>query len=557
MKKILCVLLALCLTAAMLSGCGGSQGLDDILDQVRKNTDPTGSSGSSALAGMIQKLQDNETSYADMVYTRPDMQELEQALSDACRSAETGSTEETMELVYEFYDVYDWFYTNLSLADIRYSTDLSDSYWEEEYYFCVDNSARVEAALEELYYALAASPICGELEGDEYFGEGFFDAYRGENLWDAEFTALLEEEAALENRYYELSSIAVDYAYGTPEYYAACGDEMVELLVELIGVRQRIAAYWGYSDYTQFATDYYYYRDYTPGQAEAYLEEIRRELVPLYTELNSSFTFRVDYGYTTETKTYDYVRSMAENMGGKVEQAFGLMDRAGLYDISYSSNKFNSSFEVYLTMYSEPFIFMNPDRTEYDHLTFAHEFGHFCNDYASRGSYVGVDVLEVFSQAMEYLSLCYAEGGGELTRMKLWDCLCLFVEQAAFASFEMQMYSLEGDALTAENLRALYDRVAREYGFESIGYDDREFITIPHFYTSPMYIISYLVSNDSAMQMYQMELEEPGTGLACLEKNLNTEAYYFLEFLEEAGLESPFAAGRMADIRVTLENALR
>ena len=552
MKKLLCLILALSLIISLAACCDAPES-----DETTPLAEATESTRPLSLDEMKEQVRNQGTAYADMEYTRPDMDALELALSDAIAAADAGDPEKTMELVYEFYDVYDWFYTNLSLADIRYSGDLTDEYWEAEYNFCVENSARVDAMLEELYYGLAASPILAELEGDAYFGAGFFDAYQGENVWDDTFTAMLEQEAQLQNRYYELSELAINYEYGSDAYYEACGNEMVELMVELIALRQEIAAYWGYSDYVQFATDYYYYRDYTPVQASDYLDQIRRELVPLYVELNESMTFYVNYNHSTEEQTYEYVRSMAENMGGTVADAFDRLERGGLYDIGYSENKYNSSFEVYLTSYNAPFVFMNPEGSDYDHLVFAHEFGHFCNDYAAHGCYAGIDVLEVFSQAMEYLSLCYAEGGEQLVKMKMWDSLSLFVEQSAFASFEMQMYNLKGDELTAENLRALYDRVAREYGFESIGYDDREFVIITHFYTNPMYIMSYIVSNDTAMQMYQMELENEGFGLACLEKNLDTECYYFLEFLEDAGLESPFAEGRVATIRQTLEEGLK
>ena len=552
MKKLTALFLVLCLVVSLMTGCRIPE-----FEKPEETTAPTEESKPSALEAMKEQVRGGGTAYADMEYVRPDMAAIEKALQDALDAAQAKDPALTVDLVYEFYDVYDWFYTYLSLADIRYSTDLTDSYWEEEYYFCMEASARVDAALEELYYGLAASPILEELESEEYFGDGFFDEYRGENGWDDTFTALLEQEAELENRYYALSEEALNYSYGTNAYYEACGDAMVELLVELSALRQEIAAYWGYEDYVQFATDYYYYRDYTAGQTAAYLEEIRRELVPLYVLLNNSMSFYVDCGPSTEKDTYEYVRSMAENMGGTVGDAFQRMDQAGLCDITYSENKYDSSFEVYLTSYNQPFVFMNPEKSEYDHLVFAHEFGHFCNDFAARGCYAGIDVLEVFSQAMEYLSLCYAEGGEELRKLKMWDSLALFVEQSAFASFEMQMYGLKGEELTAENLRALYDRVAREFGFESVGYDDREFVTINHYYTNPMYIISYVVSNDTAMQMYQLEMESKGQGLACLEENLDTDCYYFLEFLEEAGLESPFAPGRMATIRKTLEEGLR
>lgn len=552
MKKLICMLLVLSLAASLLAGCQLPE-----LPDIDVGTDVTEASKPPSLEAMKEQVRNQWTAYKDMTYARPDVDALEAMVQDAADAAQQGDVELTMDMVYEFYDGYDWFYTHLSLADIRYSGDLTDEYWAEEYNYCMEASVRVDAALEDLYYTLAASPILEELESEAYFGKGFFDAYQGENVWDEGYTALLEQEAQLQNRYYELSEMALEYRYGSEEYMEACGNEMVELMVQLIALRQEIAAYLGYTDYVQFATDYYYYRDYTHAQAMDYLAEIRDELVPMYRQLNNSMAFYIDYGRATEAQSYEYVRSMAENMGGTVADAFARLDKAGLYDIRYSDNKYNSSFEVYLTSYNSPFVFMNPAGDKYDHLVLAHEFGHFCNDYAARGCYAGIDVLEVFSQTMEYLSLCYADGGKELTRMKMWDSLCLFVEQSAFASFEMQMYGLTGEELNAENLRALYARVAQEYGFDSVGYDDWEFVGITHFYTSPMYIISYIVSNDTSMQIYQLELETEGMGLACLEKNLDTDCYYFLEFVEDAGLVSPFAEGRVATIRQTLEDGLR
>jgi oligoendopeptidase F len=196
---------------------------------------------------------------------------------------------------------------------------------------------------------------------------------------------------------------------------------------------------------------------------------------------------------------------------------------------------------------------MNPGMSRYDWLTFAHEFGHFCNDYASYGSYAGTDVLEVFSQGMEYLSLCYGEPTDDLIRMKMADSLSVYVEQSAFAAFEQQMYALPAPELTVEGLYTLYDKIAQEYGFESVGYDPREFVTIPHFYTNPMYVISYVVSNDAAMQLYQLEQENPGAGLERFQENLDTQETYFLAFLDAAGLENPLAPGRMEKVRETFE----
>ena len=514
-------------------------------------------SGCVQLKNTMGFSRDGETRYSDMVYTRSDLVRLQQILDDALLAAKGNDFNSILDSIYAFNEFYDDFYTNYSLADIKYCADLTDLYWEDEYEFCAGSSPEVEAALEELYRGLAQSPCRADLEAEEYFGAGFFDAYEGESVWEEGLEALLDREAELQSRYYELSDEAMDYEPGTQAYYDACGGEMAELLVELIALRQQIAACWGYDSYPEFASDFYHYRDYNIEEAENYLEQIRQELVELYVEVCESRRWEAGRVLCAEEETFGYVRNVASAMGGDVRQAFRLLERAGLYDIAWGENKYPSSFSVYLTSYWEPFVFMNPSMTQWDKLTFAHEFGHFCNDYLSWGSYAGTDVAEILSQGMEYLSLCYAENAGELVWLKLADSLCLMVEQGAFASFEQQMYGLQGDALTVENLRRLYADVAEDFGFDSLGFCDWEFVTINHYYTNPMYIISYVVSNDGALQLYQMELEEPGTGLACYQENLDTEETYLLEFLSSAGLKSPFAPGRVAEIRATLEQLLK
>lgn len=492
------------------------------------------------------------TRYSDMVYERPDIRAVEQALDEACRLGAGEDARKILEAVYDFYDEYDWFYTNYSLADIAYSGDLTDIYWEEEYGYCLENSMAVDAALDELYYALAKSPVREALEA-EYFGEGFFDSYEGESYWDETYEALLAREAELQSEYYALSEWGLEYAE-YEAYYDACADEMARLLAQLIGVRQELAEYWGYDSYPQLADELYYYRDYTAEQVEGYLEEIRQELVPLYRQLAQSDAWEWAYTPSPEGETLRYVKDCARKMGGSVWDSWRLLEDGGLYDIAYGENKYNSSFEVYLTWYWEPFIFINPTLTVYDQLTLAHEFGHFCHDNVCYGSYAGLDVLEFFSQGMEYLTLCYGADTEALTRVKMADSLGVYVEQAAFACFEQRMYELEEP--TAEELYGLYEEVALEFGLDAREYDRREFVDITHYYTNPVYIISYVISNDAAMQLYQMEQEERGAGLRLYEENLATQESYFLTFLENAGLESPFAPGRVGEVRETFEEVL-
>ena len=74
---------------------------------------------------------------------------------------------------------------------------------------------------------------------------------------------------------------------------------------------------------------------------------------------------------------------------------------------------------------------------------------------------------------------------------------------------------------------------------------------LTHLYVAPMYMISYVLSNDVAMQIYEAEASERGSGRDLLEENLDTDEMTLLSFVSSAGLADPFTQGRVAQLRET------
>ncbi len=536
MKKHAMRIAALCLTVLMLLGSltGCSFGLTSELENMKTGFVPT--------------------AFGDMEYTRPDMEALANALDLCLEAAQQEDFSQLETALYDYTDLYLSFCTNYFLSEIYYSADLTDSYWTEEYNFCLDATTEVEASRDELFHALAASPHRETLETDEFYGEDFFDDYDGESLWDENFTAMMDREADLTSQYYDLSAQSLEVS--DEEYYEVLVPQICQVYMELVLVRQEIAEYAGFDSYPEYAYSEHYTRDYTPAQEGAYLKEVRKHLVPLYKKLATQGVSGIRIRSRDEEDTFAYVEEMAQNMDGVVLEAFELMSEYELYDITISENKFQASFEVYLYDYDEPYIFINPDGSDYDYLTFAHEFGHFCNDYASWGSGVSIDVAEIFSQGMEYLSLSYVDDGEKLATLKMVSSLCTYVEQSAYADFEQRVYALDPEDVTVDNMFAIFEEVCVDYGIDAWGLTGEDFVQITHFFTSPCYVFSYVVSNDAAMQLYQMEAEEPGSGLELYQENLDTEEECFLAFLESAGLESPFADGRIESVAEMIDEII-
>lgn len=493
------------------------------------------------------------TPYSEMTYTRPDMQQFQQTLDRCCETARTSEEIDTvMDAVWDFYDAYDRFCTDYNLSYIGYCRDVTDTYWEAEQEFCAENSAQVEAGLDTFYRALAQSPLRETLETEDYFGADFFDAYEGESVYDEEFMALMEQEAQLEEQYYELWESAAESEVYSEAFYTDHAGGMAQLFAKLVALRRQIAKTAGYDSYTEFAGDYYHYRDYSPQQMVTYFNQVSQQMQSLYWEVDESAWAAGEAGCSAQ-EAFDYLHDATKAMGGDLEKVFSRMARLGLYDIDHGKNKYDIGFEMYLPSYNVPYIFICPYGTQYDKLAFAHEFGHFANDYLCSGSAVGTDVAEVHSQAMEYLSLCYTDQP-ELEVYKVADCLDVYYAQSAYCLFELQVYDLE--EVTPENISALYDQVMQQFGFPEADYDPLDYVTVSHYFVQPMYIPSYVLSNDLAFQIYQKEKQTKGAGLDLYKESLLSNDAYLLTFAEAYGLESPFAQGRIESVCQTFREIL-
>ena len=95
----------------------------------------------------------------------------------------------------------------------------------------------------------------------------------------------------------------------------------------------------------------------------------------------------------------------AKKMGEGVYEPMQFMKSSGLYDISGSDSKRDSSYVTYLDDYDVPYLFSKTYGYSDDVLTVGHEFGHFVDYYINYGFDMSNDSAELFSQGMEYM-LC-------------------------------------------------------------------------------------------------------------------------------------------------------
>ena len=152
--------------------------------------------------------------------------------------------------------------------------------------------------------------------------------------------------------------------------------------------------------------------------------------------------------------------------------------------------------------------------------------------------------------------------GGEidtLRRGKMIDALDTYIQQAAFADFESKAHAIGPDELTADKLNALALQAAKDFGFCDEGFEEYYmyfWMDITHFFEYPFYVISYPVSLDVAMQIYELELQEPGRGMAKYFEILPRDWESFMETVTNGGLRSPFAEGATSSIAALIGGTL-
>ena len=595
MKKRLVLLLSLLLAlSVLLQGClmpFPSDRFDYLTEETTEPTKPT-DRGEPAEADSYlpydefprpEEAELEPVAFEDMEYTRPDAAALCKALGELEKLVKDGGSFDEVGAAFEAaYSDYSLFNTMDSLSYIRHTIDLNDEYYETENNWCEEQSPLIEQALEKCYIAMGQSDLRDRLE-EEYFTEDFFDFYDENQIYSNDrVVKLMQKDNDLQAQYMALQSDQTiewngeevlyediigdesldydSYLMAYQLYYNKYNPQVGEIFAEMIRTRNEIARELGYDTFADFAYSYYYDRDYTPEEAEDYLSDIAAELAPMY--------FYAVYGAQNTTpcstdEVLDLFEKTVYRFGGEFATSYEFMQAYDLMDITDSSSKMPGSYVTYLSSYQMPFLYVSPTGKLDDLLTCCHEFGHFVDGFVNCNGTSSIDCNEIFSQGLEFLSLSRAELDDDereaLTTSKVADSLMTFVSQAAYAEFELRAYALPDDQLNTEGLNALFLECMEEFGQSYTGMEDiiaPGWIDIQHFLIAPYYVISYCVSNDAALQIFQLE-EENGTGLETYRALMSTSSgNTILALLEENGMESPFEPGRVEELADFFEDYL-
>ena len=524
--------------------------------------------------------------FDDMPYERPDAAAFRGIAEKTIRTMrDDGGYRRTVAMLDELFSRYYSMNTMASIADIRSCRNLADEYWAAEYAACLSALTEIGDIMEDVYLACGASPYGERLER-EYFGPGFMAEY-GENAEEKlseAFTALAEQENALLVEYrntvaepmISVHGVEVplydvmydvwgqrDYDNLMNAYYEKYNPILGDLYLRLMSVRKAQAKELGYGSYAEMMFDIGFDRDYSVEEGRAFIESVKRWIVPAYARLmDGEKQAELLEGYISDAQLYGALETVARGFGGEIGQAYDFMRRNSLSDLTMSDSKADMSFTTYLDDYEAPFLFVDPYGDRSDIVTVTHEFGHYAEAYISCNAYRSMDLAEVFSQAMQLLSLrplrdvLGEQGVEQLRLLNMYEFLDTFLWQTLYAEFELRAYALENPR--AADLNALMWELYKEYGLDTIWGEEStvDWIDITHFFEQPFYVISYPVSACCALELYERELQESGKGLESYLQLADSDQIGIVEAAGEAGLQNPITDARVQQVAAFLEGQL-
>ena len=605
MKRIISLILALTLIF-LSSGCKKQVPPDNIPDDdnggENSQNQSTGTTQTTIVVPTYKDYGRDTVDFNNLTYSRPDLADAIARFEECAALVEANelSFDKQVEAIKALEAAYSSIESMYTLAQIYSKKDSSVEFWQDEYLYLSKGYPAFAKSVENLLVACSLSEHKSAFEED-YFGYNLDEYLDGGDYTD-ELVALLEEEAIKEAEYSSFSTATVNITYSSIGSFSFSGtvDEVYKqaeekfgkdstqyknativinelykqkvkelatpIYVDLIKIRRLIADELGYDTYIDCAYENLGY-DYSPEDMRELLKNVGAYIAPVADRLNSvTFTSYFQKNNQPRLSDVDLINalySVYSGAGSELCDAYSYMLQHKLYDIAPSSqNRYGGAFTAYVEDNNSPFIFMSTTGFMQDYSTLAHEFGHFYDGYVNYGNGASLDLSEVSSQGLEYLTILRLRSKLKMVDYEYLEYLSMYttlnavlLEQSFYAAFEHKVYSLDYDEISVKGLstaanEAFYDI----YGnYPESGTNLLQYIIMPHTIIYPCYVESYVSSAIPALEIFFLEsyrTGESGKGFEAYNTLIHraNDDVSFIEKLQEAGLSNPFEQDTVKNI---------
>ena len=507
--------------------------------------------------------------FSEIEYERPDMeaeQEKVRAYTKALKEAK--SYEELRGLFMEEKTREDAWATMAEVAQVRYTVDTRDSFYEGEVQFWNETIPAIHLLIQKAEKVILESPFIKEFA--EEFGEFFVKNMEvGQKLADDCIVEDLIEEANLTQQYSKITANAsTEFKGETCNFYGllkamqstdrqmrkeamtAWGDlyeeisgELDALYDKMVPLRDKIAKKLGFSSYIEFIYLSYGRYDYTAEDVARFRAQVKEKIVPLCLELRKEQEKRLgvdrlhyydeelifpEGNAVPEGTTEELVakaQKMYHELSKETGEFFDFMVEHELFDLETKPGKQTGGYCTFLNTFKAPFIFSNFNGTSADVDVLTHEAGHAFEAYTAAKQIPFMDmvfptseVAEIHSMTMEHfaypwMNAFFGEKADDYRYAHLMSALEVIPYMVCVDEFQHKVF--ENIGMTAKERRAIWHQLELTY-MPWRNYDGHKFLEEggfwmqkQHIFVNPFYYIDYALAQICAFQFFERSKKEP------------------------------------------------
>ena len=394
----------------------------------------------------------------------------------------------------------------------------------------------------DILYTAASSALKGAA------GEGF-SAALSESMTEEleEYEPMTDREAQLSARETELEVSYNQMESRTELTAREMNEQLGEIFLKLIKVRNELAEIFGYDSYAQYAYERVYGRDYTPRDAAALCEAVKPYARRFFDSCSYCGALYEDFGMFSAGELMDLLGTYAPRVSPEAARAQQYMENHGFYSLESYTDVTAVGFTTVLYAYNAPFLYNALYGSAYDVFGTFHEFGHYYDafinpepeDLSISGSF---DVFEIHSTSMEALLYGWAEEifGDDADYARIY-CLYGLIQNVISGCIydEFLQYCYAHPDMTTEEVNRAYAKISASYGsYFTRTSDSYYWMNVNHNFTSPFYYISYAASALASLQIWTLAERDREGALKLYNTLVSIGAYdvgYF-ELMDRTGL---------------------
>ena len=555
--------------------------------------------------------------FKNMVYTRPNIQNIKDALSLLEQRIKNAKTkEEALSAFYESEKIGEEYGTMASLAYVRHTIDTGNKFYDEENNFFDNNGPLVGDMFRNVNLALLGSDFRADLEED--LGTLFFKNLElGVKSSSPETIELQTKENELMSEYQRLfASATVEWEGETlplpmlgvykqspdreirkkaylkdAEFFKSNKSEFDRLYDELIKNRNQQAKILGYENFIKLGYDRLGRNCYGPSEVALFRNEIAKWVVPVVGDLKKEQAKRIDVekihlydndvmfkeGNVKPKGTADEILqagiNMYKEMSKETKEFITFMEENELFDLLSAKGKAPGGYCTEFALYKAPFIFSNFNGTSGDVDVLTHEAGHAFAYYtaARKGlisSYISptIEACEVHSMTMEFLTMPWHKNFffEETDRYEYYhaaDALIFLPYGCMVDEFQHIMY--ENENLTPADRDKVWLSLEEKYR-PYLNLADLPFYSEGggwqrqlHIYLYPLYYIDYCMAGAVAFGFFAESLEDYKKALEKYFKFVDgAGTKTFKELVTSVGIPLPYEEGNLKETVDTVKKWL-